>query len=201
MLWQHVCESAVWSFIRTKWEINHGTATVGLCSLSVRTINLQLPPSACLLPFFQTGVWLRDLHKQLLLCKRHPECYAHLYHVWPNQQPPGQFTLRGDDNPPGDWAGKLCASLLLSLSVVIGMDYPALFGWRRHREVYDAPQMASAAVSTAKICPDSFTWSECAKCRQVHLIIRVHQHVGKHSTLRSLCKHMCPRKRPSKDIL
>lgn len=50
MLWQHVCATAVWSFISTKWQINQGAAAVGLCSLSVWTINLRLHPPLFLSP-------------------------------------------------------------------------------------------------------------------------------------------------------
>lgn len=58
-VWAHwgvcVCVSAVWSFISTKWQINHSVATVGLCSLSVWTINLRNNPHLPLLCYIRQG--------------------------------------------------------------------------------------------------------------------------------------------------
>jgi len=62
--------TAVGSFISTKWQINQGAATVGLRSLSVCTINLQLPPPP-FPPLIRQGCGQEQTHpeKQSLLWK------------------------------------------------------------------------------------------------------------------------------------
>lgn len=162
MQWQHVCVTAVWSFISTKWQINQGAATVGLCSLSVCTINLGLQPPPPLLPlsfspFIRQGCgWgYTDLEKQLLLWKNIP-----------NIQTTTTIFDGSCSYSSGSGAGTrrwswtlLCVISLLSMSPVIGMDTRqgllSCLGGDGTGWCVWCPQMASPAVSIAKRCPQS----------------------------------------------